>query len=105
MIQVNSLIQCLFSSALTCPQRDPALFGSAPLASLLPTPPPAPVDKPTPSHRSLVINELLKTERDYIADLELVQTVFYKPLMERKILSPKDILSLFSVRVEQWPDR
>lgn len=87
---------CIYMS-----QRDPTLFGSAPLASLLPTPPPAPVDKPAPSHRSLVINELLKTERDYIADLDLVQTVFYKPLMERKILSPKDILALFSVRANR----
>lgn len=50
------------------------------------------------SQRSFVINELLQTERDYIADLELVNIVFYKPLLDRKILAAKDVLSLFSVR-------
>jgi hypothetical protein len=57
-----------------------------------------PTEKPTASQRALVIGELCSTERDYIADLELIGVVFYKPLLDRKILSPKDVLVLFSVR-------
>jgi hypothetical protein len=64
----------------------------------MPTPPPPPSEKAPMSQRSFVINELLQTERDYIADLELVNIVFYKPLLDRKILAAKDVLSLFSVR-------
>eukprot|EP01102_Stenamoeba_stenopodia_P007410 TRINITY_DN2074_c0_g2_i6.p1 TRINITY_DN2074_c0_g2~~TRINITY_DN2074_c0_g2_i6.p1 ORF type:complete len:671 (-),score=130.09 TRINITY_DN2074_c0_g2_i6:4-2016(-) len=46
--------------------------------------------------RNEVISELIKTERDYVADLELVIEVFLTPLRASGIVPNKDIKSLFS---------
>jgi len=50
--------------------------------------------------RQEVIFEILKTEKDYIRDLEIIIDVFLRPLRESAILSPKDITVMFS-NVEQ----
>ena len=50
--------------------------------------------------RQEVIFELLKTERDYIKDIDSIIEVFYNPLRENKILPPKDLAVMFS-NIEQ----
>jgi len=46
--------------------------------------------------RHQAINEVVQTERDYIADLEILQKVFLGPLREEKILSDQEIIDVFS---------
>lgn len=46
--------------------------------------------------RQEVIFELLKTERDYIKDVDTIVEVFYNPLKENKFLPPKELAVMFS---------
>lgn len=55
---------------------------------------------PLEKKRQTAIYELLVTERDYVKDLEVIVTVFLHPVMERKIVSVKNVDPLFS-NVEQ----
>lgn len=46
--------------------------------------------------RNKVVNELIKTERDYIKDLEIIIKLFIEPLEEEGILTKEELKDIFS---------
>ncbi|KYQ89024.1 pleckstrin (PH) domain-containing protein [Tieghemostelium lacteum] len=46
--------------------------------------------------RNKVINEIINTEKDYISDLNIIINVIYQPLKELKIITDKDLSTIFS---------
>jgi len=46
--------------------------------------------------RQEIIFELLQTERDYVRDLDIIIELFLNGLRDSKILSAKDITTMFS---------
>eukprot|EP01132_Coremiostelium_polycephalum_P002775 gene2775-3449_t len=46
--------------------------------------------------RNMVINEIINTEKDYIADLNVMINFIYNPLKESKLITDKDLSTIFS---------
>lgn len=57
---------------------------------------PAVLSDPSFLVRNKIINEIVQTERDYIDDLELMITVFYKPLLGKGIITMQQQQTIFS---------
>eukprot|EP01116_Phalansterium_solitarium_P021768 TRINITY_DN6912_c0_g1_i3.p1 TRINITY_DN6912_c0_g1~~TRINITY_DN6912_c0_g1_i3.p1 ORF type:complete len:1514 (-),score=661.17 TRINITY_DN6912_c0_g1_i3:304-4845(-) len=104
MSGITSVLQGLTQIMYLTDMHGNPLSADAAARISLPTPPPAvgagsDQDEGAAKHQRLlkkVIEEIIQTEREYVADLNVIVEVFFMPIMLKKIISQDDVKTIFS---------